>query len=98
LFFYLGKAKKGQDLAELTRRIRETTGWRLNASGVQDLTLNILCTTRDIPINFGTFGTFGFIVGAAIAARTFYNFTLGNLLQFGDTKSYGDQQLDLAAA
>jgi putative ABC transport system permease protein len=42
-----------------------------------------------IPINFGISVLLGFIVGAAIAGQTFYNFTLENLRQFGVLKAMG---------
>jgi putative ABC transport system permease protein len=42
-----------------------------------------------IPINFGISVTLGFIVGAAIAGQTFYNFTMENLRQFGVLKAMG---------
>ena len=50
-----------------------------------------------IPINFGISVLLGFIVGAAIAGQTFYNFTLENLRAIRRAKSDGNQQLDLAA-
>jgi putative ABC transport system permease protein len=90
LSFILVKAKKGQNLAELTRRIRETTG--LAAYTQEDfktLTYEYFMHNTGIPINFGTSVLLGFIVGAAIAGQTFYNFTLGNLLQFGVLKAMG---------
>ena len=42
-----------------------------------------------IPINFGISVLLGFIVGAAIAGQTFYNFTLENIRQFGVLKAMG---------
>jgi putative ABC transport system permease protein len=90
LSFILVKAKKGQNPAELTQRIRETT-WL--AAYTQDefktLTFEYFIHNTGIPINFGTSVLLGFIVGAAIAGQTFYNFTLGNLLQFGVLKAMG---------
>lgn len=90
LSFVIGKAKPGQDLQELTRRIRKTTGL---AAYTQDefkqLTYDYFMKNTGIPINFGISVLLGFIVGAAIAGQTFYNFTLENLRQFGVLKAMG---------
>ncbi len=90
LSFVLVKAKKGQDLSELTRRIRETTGLAAyTRPEFMDLTYKYFIKNTGIPINFGISVTLGFIVGAAIAGQTFYNFTLENLRQFGVLKAMG---------
>lgn len=90
LSFVLVKAKKGQDLSELTRRIREATGLAAyTRSEFMDLTYKYFMKNTGIPINFGISVTLGFIVGAAIAGQTFYNFTLDNLRQFGVLKAMG---------
>jgi putative ABC transport system permease protein len=90
LSFILVKAKKGQDLAGLTRRIHETTGLAAyTQEEFKTLTFKYFIRNTGIPINFGTSVLLGFIVGAAIAGQTFYNFTLGNLLQFGVLKAMG---------
>ncbi len=90
LSFVLVKAKKGEDLSELTRRIRETTGLAAYTQAeFKTLTYEYFMRNTGIPINFGTSVLLGFIVGAAIAGQTFYNFTLGNLLQFGVLKAMG---------
>ena len=90
LSFVLVKAKPGQDLAELNRRIRATTG--LAAYTREEfiaLTYQYFMKNTGIPINFGISTLLGFIVGAAIAGQTFYNFTLENLRQFGVLKAMG---------
>ena len=90
LSFVLIKAKTGQDLNELTRRIRTTTGLAAYTSAeFKDLTYKYFMKNTGIPINFGISVTLGFIVGAAIAGQTFYNFTLDNLRQFGVLKAMG---------
>jgi len=90
LSFVLVKAKPGENLAGLTRRIREVTGL---AAYTQDefkrLTVGYFLKNTGIPINFGMSVLLGFIVGAAIAGQTFYNFTLENLRQFGVLKAMG---------
>ena len=90
LSFVLVKAKKGQDLAELTRRIRDTTGLAAYTQAeFKTLTYEYFMNNTGIPINFGISVLLGFIVGAAIAGQTFYNFTLENLRQFGVLKAMG---------
>ncbi|MDD1626774.1 MAG: ABC transporter permease [Methylococcaceae bacterium] len=90
LSFVLVKAKKGQDPAELTRSIREITGLAAyTQEEFKTLSFEYFIHNTGIPINFGTSVLLGFIVGAAIAGQTFYNFTLGNLLQFGVLKAMG---------
>jgi len=90
LSFVLVKAMPGQDIPTLVRRIRESTGL---AAYTQDefkqLTVKYFMKNTGIPINFGMSVTLGFIVGAAIAGQTFYNFTLENLRQFGVLKAMG---------
>ncbi len=90
LSFVLVKAKKGQDLAELTRSIREKTGLAAyTQTEFITLTYEYFMHNTGIPINFGISVLLGFIVGAAIAGQTFYNFTLENLRQFGVLKAMG---------
>jgi putative ABC transport system permease protein len=90
LSFVLVKAKKGENLSELTRKIRAATGLAAyTRSEFMDLTYQYFMNNTGIPINFGISVTLGFIVGAAIAGQTFYNFTLENLRQFGVLKAMG---------
>jgi len=90
LSFVLVKAKAGENIAELARRIRETTGLAAyTRQEFKDLTVRYYLKNTGIPINFGVSVLLGFIVGAAIAGQTFYNFTLENLRQFGVLKAMG---------
>ncbi|MFA6163646.1 MAG: ABC transporter permease [Methylobacter sp.] len=90
LSFVLVKAKQGQDLGELTRRIRASTGLAAyTRAEFMTLTYQYFMRNTGIPINFGMSVLLGFIVGAAIAGQTFYNFTLENLRQFGVLKAMG---------
>jgi putative ABC transport system permease protein len=90
LSFVLVKADKGQDLGELTRRIREKTGLAAyTQQEFMDITYNYFIKNTGIPINFGISVLLGFIVGAAIAGQTFYSFTLENIRQFGVLKAMG---------
>ncbi|MDD2864128.1 MAG: ABC transporter permease [Methylococcales bacterium] len=90
LSFVLVKAKAGQDLHELTQRITANTGLAAyTRQEFMDLTFWYLMKNTGIPINFGVSVLFGFIIGAAIAGQTFYNFTLDNIRQFGVLKAMG---------
>lgn len=90
LSFVIAKAKPGQNLQELTRRIRQTTGLAAYTQAeFKEITFQYFMKNTGIPINFGISVTLGFIVGAAIAGQTFYNFTLENLRQFGVLKAMG---------
>lgn len=96
LSFVLVKAKAGQDKQELIKRIHDTTGLAAyTQQGFKDLTVNYFLKNTGIPINFGISVSLGFIVGAAIAGQTFYNFTLENLKQFGVLKAMGTSNLTL---
>ncbi len=90
LSFVMVKAKQGQDPTELTRRIRDNTGLAAYTQAeFMTLTYEYFMHNTGIPINFGISVLLGFIVGAAIAGQTFYNFTLENLRQFGVLKAMG---------
>jgi len=90
LSFVLVKAMPGQDIPTLVLRIRKNTGLAAySRKEFIDLTWNYFMKNTGIPITFGTSVALGFIVGAAIAGQTFYNFTLENLRQFGVLKAMG---------
>lgn len=90
LSFVLVKAKAGKNPAEIARLIRDNTGLAAyTREEFKELTYNYFMKNTGIPINFGISVTLGFIVGAAIAGQTFYNFTLENLRQFGVLKAMG---------
>ncbi len=90
LSFVLVKAMPGENIPLLTRRITESTGLAAyTQQEFKDLTWGYFMKNTGIPINFGISVTLGFIVGAAIAGQTFYNFTLENLRQFGVLKAMG---------
>jgi putative ABC transport system permease protein len=90
LSFVLVKAKPGQDLDVLCKRIRRLTGLvAYTKQQFKDLTVKYYLKYTAIPINFGVSVLLGFLVGAAIAGQTFYNFTLENLRYFGVLKAMG---------
>ncbi|WP_020562283.1 ABC transporter permease [Methylosarcina fibrata] len=90
LSFVIAKAKADENVHELTRRIRENTGLAAYTQAeFKKITYDYFMENTGIPINFGISVALGFIVGAAIAGQTFYNFTLENLRQFGVLKAMG---------
>jgi putative ABC transport system permease protein len=94
LAFVLVKARPGQDIAQLCRRISDVTGLAAySRRDFQWLTVNYFLKYTGIPINFGIAVALGFIVGTAIAGQTFFNFTQDNLKQFGTLKAMGASNL-----
>jgi putative ABC transport system permease protein len=96
LSFVLVKAKKGENLKELCARIKRLTGLvAYTKDEFKDLTVKYYLKYTAIPINFGVSVLLGFLVGAAIAGQTFYNFTLENLRYFGVLKAMGTSERTL---
>lgn len=96
LSFVIVRAKSGVDPGELARRIGERTG--LQALTWQDFawrSVRHYVERTGIPVNFGITVVLGFIVGAAVAAQTFYIFVLENLRQFGALKAIGVTDLQI---
>lgn len=90
LSFILVKAKDGTDQQALTKRIARITGLTAYTSEeFKSVTIKYYLKYTGIPINFGMSVLLGFIIGAATAGQTFYNFTLDNLKQFGVLKAMG---------
>ncbi|HQS83776.1 MAG: ABC transporter permease [Alphaproteobacteria bacterium 16-39-46] len=90
LTFILVKAKEGENLQTLCDRIHRQTGLSAyTKEQFKDLTIKYYLKYTGIPINFGISVLLGFLVGAAIAGQTFYNFTLENMRYFGVLKAMG---------
>ncbi len=90
LSFVLVKAAEGVAPVDLAKRIQARTG--LQALSWQEFawrSVRHYVERTGIPVNFGITVTLGFIVGAAVAAQTFYIFVLENLRQFGALKAIG---------
>jgi putative ABC transport system permease protein len=90
LSFVIAKARDGVTPAELAQRIHRATG--LQALVWSDFlwrSVHHVLTRTGIPVNFGITVLLGFIVGAAVAAQTFYIFIIENLRQFGALKAIG---------
>jgi len=90
LSFILVKAGAVETIEALCDRIERQTGLAAyTAQEFKDLTYDYFMTNTGIPINFGIAVALGFIIGAAIAGQTFYNFILENLRYFGTLKAMG---------
>jgi putative ABC transport system permease protein len=90
LSFVLAKAKPGESVPEVCRRIKEQTGLKgVSQNEFAWMTIGYYMRRTGIPVNFGITVALGFIIGAAIAGQTFYLFTLENLKQYGCLKAMG---------
>ena len=90
------KAREGQDLQILKRRISNQTGLQaLTQNEFAWRSINYVLERTGIPINFGITITLGVIIGAAITAQTFYIFIVENLKQFGALKAIGVTNMQL---
>jgi putative ABC transport system permease protein len=90
LTYILVKAKPDQDLNELCEKIKITTQLSAyTADEFKTVSLKYWMKSTGIPINFGISILLGFIVGAAIAGQTFYNFVQDNLKHYAALKAMG---------
>lgn len=90
LSFVTAKARAGEDVNEVCRRIHEVTGlMAYTPAEFKRLTFIYFLKYTGMPINFLTAVALGFIVGITISGQTFYNFTLDNLRYFGTLKAMG---------
>ena len=97
LTYILVKAKKGQDLEALCHKIERSTGLKAyTASNFSNVNLGYWMKNTGIPVNFGISVLLGFIVGAAIAGQTFYNFVQENIKHYAALKAMGLRSLLLA--
>ena len=88
--FVLANPQSGLDASTLCRRIEQQTGLRaVTQQEFAWITMKYFMESTGIPINFGITVALGFVVGTAIAAQTFYLFTLENLKQYGALKAMG---------
>lgn len=90
LSFILVKARPGTSAKELCERIKALTGLAAYTSDqFSRLTVDYFIKKTGILINFGFAVILGFIIGAAIAGQTFYNFILDNLRYLAVFKAMG---------
>jgi len=90
LSFVLAEPKEGLDVGEVCRRIESQTNLRaVTGKEFEWMTMTYFMRKTGIPVNFGITVALGFIVGTAIAAQTFYLFTIENIKQYGALKAMG---------
>jgi len=88
--FILVKAAKGYDPKVVAKNISDKTGMQaLTSEEFKWRSIMHYLTKTGIPINFGITVALGFIIGATIAAQTFYIFIIENLKKFGTLKAIG---------
>jgi putative ABC transport system permease protein len=98
LSFVLAEADDDLPVDEVCRRITEQTGLRaVTGKQFEWITMKYFMEKTGIPFNFGITVALGFIVGTAIAAQTFYLFTIENIKQYGALKAMGAGNLTLAS-
>jgi putative ABC transport system permease protein len=96
LSFVLADAVQEADVDEVCRRIEKQTGLRaVTGPQFEWITMLYFMRKTGIPFNFGITVALGFIVGTAIAAQTFYLFTIENIKQYGALKAMGAGNLAL---
>jgi putative ABC transport system permease protein len=90
LSFILAEPTPGLGVDDVCKRIREQTGMRaVTGKQFEWITMKYFMEKTGIPFNFGITVALGFIVGTAIAAQTFYLFTIENIKQYGALKAMG---------
>lgn len=90
LTYILVKARAGVAPAELARRIEATIGLQaMEQHAFERHTLHYWLDNTGIPINFGIAVALGFLVGAAVAGQSFFNFVRENLAQYAALKAMG---------
>jgi putative ABC transport system permease protein len=95
--FVLAAPKPGITDEELAARIRRHTGLgALTTDGFARRTLDYYIRNTGIAINFGMTVLLGFLIGLAIAAQTFYTFTIENLRHWGALKAMGTSDRTIA--
>jgi putative ABC transport system permease protein len=90
LSFILAEPAPGLSVDDVCKRIRDQTGMRaVTGRQFEWITMKYFMEKTGIPFNFGITVALGFIVGTAIAAQTFYLFTIENIKQYGALKAMG---------
>ncbi|MDS4073915.1 MAG: ABC transporter permease [Defluviicoccus sp.] len=90
LTYVLAKGQDGEHPSTLARRIEAQTGLKaLTSPEFEQLTLDYWMTNTGIPINFGVSVLLGFLVGAAVAGQSFFNFVRENLVHYAVLKAMG---------
>ena len=90
LTYILVKGRDGVAPAALARRIEAEIGLQaMERRAFERHTLRYWMENTGIPINFGISVALGFLVGAAVAGQSFFNFVRENLPQYAALKAMG---------
>jgi putative ABC transport system permease protein len=90
LSFILAEPEQEISVDDVCQRIQTQTGMRaVTGKQFEWITMTYFMKKTGIPFNFGITVALGFIVGTAIAAQTFYLFTIENIKQYGALKAMG---------
>ena len=96
LSFILAQGEDDLSTADVCQRIEKQTGLRaMTQDQFAWITIWYFMEKTGIPFNFGITVLLGFVVGTAIAAQTFYLFTIENIKQYGALKAMGAGNLSL---
>jgi len=96
LSYVLVKAQDGESPEKVASDITKKTGLKaLTKEDFKQTTYDYYVGNTGIAINFSISVLLGFLVGAAVAGQTFYNFTQENLKYFGVLKAMGTSQKTL---
>jgi putative ABC transport system permease protein len=96
LSFILAQGEDDLSTADVCQRIEKQTGLRaMTQDQFAWVTIWYFMEKTGIPFNFGITVLLGFVVGTAIAAQTFYLFTIENIKQYGALKAMGAGNLSL---
>lgn len=88
--FVLLKAKPGQDIKELQKRVEAATGLKARTNDeFIGITADYILNETGILVNFGLAVGLGFLVGALVSGQMLYNFTVDNLRYYGTLKAMG---------
>lgn len=97
LSFIIARAKPGEDVEKVCKRITDVTGLAAyTANNMKLHTLNYYIRYTGIFVNFGIAILLGFIIGTTIAGQTLFNFTMDNLPRFAVFKAMGANNALLA--
>lgn len=94
--FVLVKVRDGQDVADVKRRIGDSTGMAAYTPvEFEKKSTGFLADSTGIRANFGLAILLGFIIGLLVSGQTLYQFTIDNLRHFAALKAMGATNLML---
>jgi putative ABC transport system permease protein len=90
LSFVLVKVRPGEPVADVARRIGETTGLKaLTGDEFESVTMDYVLAKTGILVNFGITIALGFVIGVLVAGQTLFTFIIENTRHFAAIKAMG---------